>query len=166
MESGMTFFNRHKSPATSRANFSAAGQCPIDNRAVPFRLNHFRGEKNRRICRRGAQQLDRVICRNRAGRPIFTGLVHQMPGRRPIAVAIEERPDDAAIQDSGKRFVARLRFPFRDDFFAAHKTANVEALRIRRATPKAGIFRRVFFLEGLRFSVRHRHFAPLAAEPG
>ena len=42
-----------------------------------------------------------------------------MPRRRPVAVTIEQRPDDPAIENAGKCLVFRLRFPFRHDFIAA-----------------------------------------------
>ena len=156
MECGMALFHGDKSSATSRANFSITRQRPFDNRSVPIRFNYFRGKKNGPVGRCRTEQLDRVIRRHRARRPIFAGFVHQVPGRGPIAVAIEQRSDDAAIQDTGKRFVTRFRCPFRHDLAAAHKTADVKTVRIRRSTPKARIFRRVFFLERLRFSVHHR----------
>jgi hypothetical protein len=62
-------------------------------------------------------------------------------------MAIEQRADDAAVQHAGKGLIARLRFPLRDDFIAADKTADVESIRIRRTATEAGILRRVLFLE-------------------
>ena len=98
---------------------------------------------------------------------ICARFIHQMPGCRPIAVAIEERADNATIQDSRERFVALLRFPFGHDFIAADEAANVEAVRIRRAAAETGVGRRVKFLKRLGFAVRHDYFAPLPAiEPG
>jgi len=49
---------------------------------------------------------------------IVARLLHQVPGRSPVAVAIEQRADDTAIQDAGKRFIFRIRFPFRYDHVA------------------------------------------------
>src|SRR5437764_15367617 len=69
----------------------------------------------------------------------------------PVAVAIEQRPDDAAIQDSIKSFVFLLRFPFGDDLAILRETSNVQPARIRRATTPANIVRSVFFLKRLRF---------------
>src|SRR2546423_14546045 len=90
-----------------------------------------------------------------------------MPGGRPVAVAIQERADDAAVQNSRERLVFFLRRPLGHHFIAADEAANVETVRIRRAATEAGIGRRVKFLERLGFAVRHDYFAPLPAiEPG
>ena len=74
---------------------------------------------------------------------------HQVIGGRPIAMAIEQRSDDPAVQNAGERFIFQFRFPFRDDFIPVEKTTNVQAIRIRRATTKARVGWRVFFLERL-----------------
>src|ERR1700726_655846 len=74
-------------------------------------------------------------------------LFHHMVGCRPVAVAIEQRPDDPAIQHSGERFVFRLRFPSGDDFAVLGKTADPQTVRIRRTTTPACILGSVFFLK-------------------
>ena len=78
---------------------------------------------------------------------IQSGLLHQVVGRGPVAVTIEQRPDDAAAQHSGERFLISLRLKRRDDFIAAREASNVQALLIRRATTKARIVWRVSFLD-------------------
>ena len=72
-----------------------------------------------------------------------------MVGGRPIAMAIEQCADDAAIQNSLKRFVFFLRLPLRDDFAVVWKTPDMQSVRIGRTTAPAGIIRRVFFLQRL-----------------
>ena len=156
MEGWMALFHGDKCAAAGRTNFSTSRQRAIDRRSIARGLHNFRREQNRRVCRSGPQQLDRVISRHRARRPVFAGFVHQMPGRCPVAVTIEQRADDSAVKDSGKGFVARLRLPFRDDFLAARKAPNSQSIRIRRTAPPAAIGRGVSFLQRLRFSVRHR----------
>lgn len=164
MERGMTFRYRHESSATSRANFSATAQRSLDSCLFPFRFDDFRGKENRTVCRRWAQQLNGVIRGHRAWRPIFTSALHQMPGRGPVAVAIEQRADDSAVEDTGKRFVFLLRFPFCHDFVAADETANVQPVRVGRPATEAGVRRRVKFLKRLRAVA---HFDPLLArDPG
>src|SRR2546421_2601131 len=74
---------------------------------------------------------------------------HQMIGRGPVAMAIEQRPNDSAIQDAGKRFVLRLRRPLRDDVAVFRKTANPQTFAIRRSTAPARIFRSVLLLQRL-----------------
>src|SRR5437868_8560948 len=86
---------------------------------------------------------------------VRTGLLHQMIGRRPVAMAVEQRPYDPAIQHAGERFVFRLRPPFRDDFTIYGKTADPQSVTIRRTATPACVFGSVFFLKRLL-----RHFSP------
>src|SRR5687768_16187119 len=97
MKGGMAFLHRDKRSAAGRAYFAAASQRPFDSRLTPFRLDELRGKKNRRIGWKRTQQLDRVIRRHGAGWAIFPRFVHEVPGRRPIAVAVEKRADDPAV---------------------------------------------------------------------
>ncbi len=70
-----------------------------------------------------------------------------MIGRRPVAMAIEQRANDTAIQDAGKRFVFFLGFPFSDDFAVFRKTTNTQAVQVRRAATPARIVRGILFLQ-------------------
>ena len=78
---------------------------------------------------------------------IVAHLLHQVPGRGPVAVAIEQRADDTAIQDAGKRFIFRLRFPFRYDHVAFRKAADAQAFRVGWPAAPTGVVRRVLFLK-------------------
>ena len=116
------------------------------------RLNRPLSRKEKPNVRRSrTEQFDRVIRRHGAGRMIFACLFHQVPGCRPVAVAIEQRADDAAIQDAGKRLVFRLRFPFRHDLVAScvpsSETADAQAFRVGWSAAETGVVRRVFFLK-------------------
>jgi len=62
-------------------------------------------------------------------------------------MAIEQAPNNSTIQNPRKRFVFLFGSPFRDNHVAFGKTANVQTMRIGRATAKTGIFRGVFFLK-------------------
>ena len=147
MEGGMTFFHGDKSSATSGANFSAGAQCAFDGRAI-IRQIHNSGRKKHRIVRRSwPQQFDRIFRGDGARRAVLVCTFHQMICRGPVAVAIEQCPDDAAIQNSIERFVFLLRFPLSDDFAVLRETSNVQPVRIRRAATPAGIVRSVFFLK-------------------
>jgi hypothetical protein len=55
---------------------------------------------------------------------IFASFVHEVPGRRPIAVAIEQRTDNFPVQDIGKSFELPLRFPFRNHFVPTWKASD------------------------------------------
>jgi len=78
---------------------------------------------------------------------------HQVIGRRPIAMTVEQRADNAAIQDPGKRFVFLLWFPFCNDFAVLRKTANTQSFGIRWAAAPTRIVRGIAFLQGL---IAHR----------
>src|SRR5436190_16966916 len=79
-----------------------------------------------------------------------------MPGCRPVAVTIEQRADDSAIQDSGKCFVTRLWLPFGDHFLATRKAPNAQSIRIRGPAAPTGISGGISFLQGLHLSVAHQ----------
>jgi hypothetical protein len=62
-------------------------------------------------------------------------------------MAIEQRPDDPAIQNSIKSFVLFLRFPFSDHFAVFWKTTDVQSFGICGPATPAGVVRRVFLLK-------------------
>ena len=162
----MAFRHGHESSAAGRANFSASRQCSFDRRATGSRFRHFRGEENRSVRRCRAEQLNRVIRRHGAGRTIVARRFHQVPRRRPIAVAIEQRADNPAVQHSRKRLIFRRGFPFRHDLIVAlRKTANAQTVRIRRPATPARIRGRVAFLQRW-LGVFHDYFAPFEDMPG
>ena len=146
----MTFFHRDKNSAASRANFPSCGQCAFDGRAVVRQINNLRGEEHGIARRRWPEQFDCILRCDGARRVILFRALHQMIGRRPIAMAIEQRADDAAIQNALKSFVFFLWFPLRNDFVVLRETANVQPIRIRRSATPAGVVWRIFFLERLR----------------
>jgi hypothetical protein len=51
-------------------------------------------------------------------------MLHQMIGGRPIAMAIEQRADDAAVQDSLKSFIFSFWFPLCDNFAVFWETPD------------------------------------------
>ena len=65
-------------------------------------------------------------------------------------MAIEQRANNPAVQNSVKSFVFFLRFPFGDHFAIFRKTANMQAVWIRWTATEANVSRRIFFLERLR----------------
>ena len=98
---------------------------------------------------------------------IQTVAFHQMISSGPVTMAVEQSADNPTIQNAGERFVFLLRFPFRHDFVAADKAANMKTVRIRGAAAETGVGRRVKFLQRLGLAVTHDHFAPFAAtDPG
>jgi len=147
MVRGMAFLHCDKGAAAGRAYFPAAAQRAFNRRAISSRFDDFRAEVDRPVGRRRTEQFDRVIGSHGARNAVRAGLFHEVISRGPVAMAIEQRADDSAVQNSGKSFVFLLRLPFRHDRVALRKTANAQALRISRPATPAPIVRRVFFLE-------------------
>ena len=121
----MAFFHCDKNSATRCANFSTRGECSFNGRAVVSQIDNFSGKKHRIIRRRWPEQFDCILRRDSTRRVIFVRAVHQMISRRPIAMAIEQCPDDAPIQDSLKSFIFFLWFPLCDNFAVFWETPNV-----------------------------------------
>ena len=143
----MPVFYRDENSATRSANFPAGAQCSFDGRAIIRQIDNFRGKKDRIVRRRRPQQFDRIFRCDGAWRVILFRALHQMISRCPVAVTIEQRADDAAIQNAIKSLVLLLRFPLSDDFAILRETLNMQAVRIRRPTTPADIVRSVFFLK-------------------
>jgi len=121
----MAFFHCDKNSATRCANFSIRGECPLNGRVVIRQIDNFSGKKYRIIRRRWPEQFDCILRRDSARRVILFRMLHQMIGGRPIAMAIEQRADDAAIQDSLKCFVFFFRFPLCDNFAIFWETLDM-----------------------------------------
>ena len=144
---GMAFLHRDKDSATTGADFSASAQRPLDGRTI-IRQIHNSGRKKHRIVRRSwPQQFDRILRGDRAWRAILVCTFHQMISSCPVAVAIEQCADDAAIQDFIKSFVFFLWSPLRDDFAILQETSNMQPVRICRTATPADVVRSVFFLK-------------------
>lgn len=82
----------------------------------------------------------------------------------PVAVTIQKAANDSSIQDAGKSFVLLFRLPFRHHSISLWKTANVQTIRVRRTAAKAGVVRRVSFLQRKRVRGAY-HLAPLGERP-
>ena len=144
---GMAFLHRDEDSPTCGANFSSSSQCSLDGRTVIRYLNNLGREKHGIVRRRWPEQFDGVFRSHCARRAIFACPFHQMIRCRPVAMTIEQRADDPAVQNSLERFVFFLRFPLSDDFAVLQETANMQAVWICLAAAEANIFRCVLFLE-------------------
>jgi len=125
MISGVALFNRDKNSATRCANFSTRGECPFNGRAVVSQINNFSGKKHRIIRWRWPEQFDCILRRDSAGRVVLFRMLHQMIRCRPIAMAIKQRADDAAIQYSLKSFVFSFWHPLCDNFAVLRETPDM-----------------------------------------
>ena len=145
----MAFLHRNKNSATGSADFSSSAQRSLDSRAVICDIDDSGGKKDGIVCWRWPQHFDRIFGGHSAWGAILFRVLHQMIRCRPVAMAIEQRADDAAIQDPSKRFVFFLGFPFSDHFAIFWKTSDMQSIWVRRATTPANVVRSVFFLERL-----------------
>ena len=145
----VAFFHRHKQSPACSANLSAGAQCSVDGRTVISDLNNLGREKHGVVRRCRPQQFDGVFRSDRARWAIIACAFHQVVRCRPVAVAIEQRANDSAVQNSMERFVFLLRFPLSDDFAVLRETTNMQASRICRTAAEANVFRCVLFLERL-----------------
>jgi len=121
----MTFFHGNKNAATRGTNFLSRAQRAFDGRAIIRKIDNLGGKKHRTIRRRWPQQFNCIFRRDSARRVILVRAFHQMISRCPVAMAIEQRADNATIQNTVKRFVFLLGFPLSEDFAVFWKTANV-----------------------------------------
>src|SRR5260370_14262498 len=74
-------------------------------------------------------------------------VLNQMIGCGPVAMTIQERPNDSAAQHSWKCSLIGLRLPGTDYFLTPGETANAQALLVCRAAAEARQVRRVGFLK-------------------
>jgi len=125
MISRMAFFHCDENSATRCANFSTRGECPFNGRAGVSQIGNLRGKKHRIIRRRWPEQFDCILRRDSTRRVIFVRALHQMISSRPIAMTIEQRPDDATIQDSLKSFIFFLWSPLCDNFAVFWETSDM-----------------------------------------
>src|SRR6185369_219177 len=103
-------------------------------------------EFQRLIGRRRAQEFDRVLSGDGAWWFVSAGLLHQVPRRRPVAMTVEQRADDAAVEHSVISLVLRARLPLSDDLIAVREAANVQTFWVCRATAEASEIGRECFL--------------------
>src|SRR5438034_10359108 len=100
------------------------------------------------MARRGRpHQFDRVFHGDCARRAILLRALHQMISGCPVAMAIEQRADYAAIQHSIKSFVFLLRFPFCNDLAIFWEASNMQSFGIRWTTTPAVVVGCVVFLK-------------------
>src|SRR6266849_8500417 len=95
--------------------------------------------------------MDVKIRSDRARRRGRRRFLHQVHRGGPVAVTIEERAADAAVENSFERLVIWLGFPFTNQLVALLETADAQALVVRRTASEAEIVGRVGFLNAFHF---------------
>src|SRR5947208_2470967 len=81
-----------------------------------------------------------------AGRSGTSVAFHQHHRRRPVAVAVEQCADDAAIQNVVERGVVRFGRPVANEFVALTKAADAQTLVVGGTASEAAILRSPGFL--------------------
>ena len=67
----------------------------------------------------------------------------------PVAMAVEQRADDPAVEHAGERVMMRLGSPIADDDVALHYAFDAETLRVGRPAAKADAVGRMSILKAL-----------------
>ena len=78
---------------------------------------------------------------------VGAALAHEMVGCGPVAVAVEKRADDAAVEHSRESLVMCRRGPLRDHFVANGEALDVEPEWVRGTAAEAGVGGGVALLE-------------------
>jgi len=84
-----------------------------------------------------------VYARSPSPAAISTVSFHQVPGCRPIAMAIEQRANYPAAKHTSESLVFRLWLPLSNYLLAVGKTAHMQSFVVSRATAEAGKLRSV-----------------------
>src|SRR6476619_5620078 len=106
----------------------------------------------RQVHRRGAFQRHVKIGGHGAGRRLAARLVHEVNGRGPVAVAIEERAADAAVEDAVEGLVMRLRRPLANELVALLEALDPQTFVICGSASEAMVVGRVGVLNAFHFA--------------
>src|SRR4029453_5621150 len=91
-------------------------------------------------------KLHMKIRRHGARSLLLATLLHQMIRGGPIGVAIKQRPDDTALQHTGKCLMMRLGAKLRDHFITFNEASDVQPLVVLRPAAETDPVRRVGLL--------------------
>src|SRR5882724_2897935 len=146
---GMIGFYGYERPPAGSADSVVRNQFSFHNRPIISGLHHAGNQLYRAVGGSRTEQLDRVFGGHRRRRPISTVSFHQVPGCRPIAMAIEQRANYPAAKHTSESLVFRLWLPLSNYLLAVGKTAHMQSFVVSRATVEAGKLRSVGFLNAL-----------------
>src|SRR6266498_3515728 len=100
----------------------------------------------RDVHRRRPFQMHVKIRGHGARRPIGTRCLHQMHRRGPVAVAIEQRATDAAVENAVEGLMMRLRPPLAHDLLSLGEAPDAQPFVIWRTAAEAAVVRCIRFL--------------------
>ena len=81
-----------------------------------------------------------------AGRRLSSA-AHQVHRRRPVAVAVEQRAADAAVEDAVEGLMMRFGVPLADHLVAFLEAADSQALFVGRSAAETDAVRRISLLQ-------------------
>ena len=99
------------------------------------------------VGRRGPKQFYMKIGRDGAIRLVLPVALHDEIRCGPVGVAVEQGPDDAAVEHPGERLMVRFSPPFRYDLVALRKTLDVQSFIVRGATAETDAVRGIALLK-------------------
>ena len=109
----------------------------LDDGPVIDGFDDARPEVKRPADWRGRPQLHGVVGGHGERRRDRPGAPHQVVGRRPVTVAVEEHANDSAVDEACERLVMRLGHPVQHDFVALDAALDAQPLRVRGPAPEA-----------------------------
>jgi hypothetical protein len=146
---GVSLGDRDESPPAGRGRPAVRLQSCFYGRAISRGLDDSRAKLQGNVHRRRALQENVEIRRHRAWRRSRAGFLLKVVRRGPVAVAIEQRAADSAVQDAVERLVMRLRAPFANQIVAFHKAPDAQSPIVCRSATEALVLRRVPFLQAV-----------------
>ena len=146
-KAGWPSFTATKTPRQVAVVLPPASTRRFHRRPVGARVHHPRPKAQRAARGRHPQQPHVELGRDRAGRGLAPGRLHQVDRRGPVRVAVEQRPQDPAAHHAVEGLVVRLGGPLGEEAFAVLEAADVKALRVGGAAAEAVVAGRVAFLD-------------------
>ena len=136
-----------KLPGVRHPTLVVRGERRFHHRAIAGRLHHVRAQVQRHSHRRGAFERHVKVGGHGAWWRRLAVLVHQVHRRCPVAVAVEERADDPAVEHPGVGLVVRLRLPSGHQAIPHLVALDPQPLVVGGAAAEAAILRRVTILD-------------------
>src|SRR5206468_9528873 len=128
----------------------------LDDGAVVVGLDDARAEVERHGHRRRTLEEHVEVRGHGAGRRAAGALAHEVHGRGPVAVAVEQRAADAAVEDVVERGVVRLGRPGADELVALLEAADAQPFVVGRPAAEAAVPRRVGLLNAFHRAPAYR----------
>ena len=149
MVRGMPGPNRDKRSISAGRYFVLGANGGLDYRFAVARFNDP-GFQFQVLVTGGRQSKNNLIfCRNRTRRRVSLPEDHQMPGRRPVHVAVQQRADNAAVDHALEGLMMRLRFKNGNHPVTLHIALDLQAIFIGRSTSETNQIGRELILQTL-----------------